>query len=70
MHPCRSPMPIAYACDLPPPKRTQTSETEYSDLTASNRRPSTRPVATGGHSGAVPLKYFLFPPKLCCAQEN
>jgi len=38
-HPCR--MPTVNGCDLTPPTRTQTSEQEYSDLTHSNRRPST-----------------------------
>ena len=45
-HPCRqSPTPTVNGCDLTPPTRTQTSEQEYSDLTASNRRPSTLPTA-------------------------
>ena len=37
MHPCRSPTPT----DLTSPTRTQTFEQEGSDLTASNRGPST-----------------------------
>jgi len=37
-HPSWSPAQIVNSCDLTPPTRTQTSEQEYSDLTASNRR--------------------------------
>jgi len=40
-HPCQSPTPTVNGRDLTLPTRTQTSEQEYSDLTASNRRPST-----------------------------
>ena len=40
-HRCRNPAPTVNGCDLTPPTRTQTSEQEYSDLTASNRRSST-----------------------------
>ena len=39
-HPCRSSTPTVNGHDLTLP--TQTSEQEYRDLTASNRRPSTR----------------------------
>ena len=39
-HPCRSPTSTVNGRDLTLPMRTQTSEQEYSDLTASNRRPS------------------------------
>jgi len=28
-----------------------------------------RPVATGGHSGAVPPKFLLCPPKFSCSQK-
>jgi len=38
---CRSLTPIAIACDLTTPTRTQTSEQDYSDLMANNRQPST-----------------------------
>jgi len=31
--------------------------------------PGDRPVATGGHSVAVPSQIFV-PPKFCCAQKN
>jgi len=41
IHPCRSLTPTVNGHDLTLPTRTQTSEQEYSDLTASNRRPST-----------------------------
>ena len=37
--------PTVNGCDLTPSTRTETSEQEYSDLTASNRRPSTLPPA-------------------------
>jgi len=40
-HPCRSPTPTVNGRDLTFLTWTQTSEQEYSDLTASNRRPST-----------------------------
>jgi len=40
-HPCRSPTSTVNGRDLTLPKRTQTSEQEYSELAASNRRPST-----------------------------
>jgi len=40
-YPCRSPTPTVNGHDLTFPTRTQTSDQEYSDLTASNRRPST-----------------------------
>jgi len=40
-HPCWSPTPMVNGHDLTLPTRTQTSEQEYSDLTASNRRMST-----------------------------
>jgi len=40
-HPCRSPTPTVNGHDLIAPTRTQTSEQECSDLTASNRRSST-----------------------------
>jgi len=41
-HPhCRSPTPTLNGRELTLPTRTQTSELEYSDLVASNRRPST-----------------------------
>ena len=40
-HPCGSPTPTVNGQDLTLPTRTQTSEQEYSDLTASNGRPST-----------------------------
>jgi len=38
IHPCRSATPTVNDFDLTPSTRTQTSEQEYSDLTASNRR--------------------------------
>jgi len=37
----RVPTPTMKGCDLTPPTRKQTSEQEYDDLTASNRRSST-----------------------------
>jgi len=40
-HPCRSPTPTMSGRDLTLPTRTQTSEQDYSDFMASNRRPST-----------------------------
>jgi len=40
-HPCRTPTPTVNGRDLTLPTRTHTSEQEYSDLAASNRRPST-----------------------------
>jgi len=40
-HPCRSPIPTVNCRDLTLSTRTQTSEQEHSNLTASNRRPST-----------------------------
>jgi len=40
-HPCRSPALTVNGHDLTLPTWTQTSEHEYSDLAASNRRPST-----------------------------
>jgi len=40
-HPCRSPTPAMNGRDFILPKRKQTPEREYSDLAASNRRPST-----------------------------
>jgi len=40
-HPCRSRTPTVNGRDLTIPTRTQTSEQEHSDLTASSRRPST-----------------------------
>jgi len=40
-HPCRNPTPTANGRDLTIPRGTQTPEKEYSDLRASNRRPST-----------------------------
>jgi len=40
-HPCWSPTPTVNDRDLTLLTRTQTSEQEYSDLTASNRHPST-----------------------------
>ena len=39
-HPCQSPIPTMNGGDLTLPTATQTSEQEYSDLTASNRRPT------------------------------
>jgi len=41
-HLCRSPTPTMDGCDLTPPTQTQTSEQEYSDLTANNKRQSTQ----------------------------
>jgi len=38
--PCRSQTPTVNGHDLILPTRTQTSELEYSDLTANSRRPS------------------------------
>jgi len=38
---CQSQTPTVNGCDLTPPTQTQTSEQEFSDLTASNRRPPT-----------------------------
>jgi len=40
-HPCRSSTPTVIGHDLTFPTQTQTSEQEYSDLTASKRRPPT-----------------------------
>jgi len=40
-HPCRSSKPTVNCCDLTPKTRTQTSEQEYNNVTASSRRPST-----------------------------
>ena len=40
-HRCRSPTPTVNGRDLTLPTRVQTSEEQYIDLTASNRRPST-----------------------------
>jgi len=41
-HPCRRPIPTVNGRDLTLPTRRQTSEQEYIDLAASNRRPSTQ----------------------------
>ena len=39
-HSCRSPTPTVNNCDLTPLTRIRSSDREYSDLMASNRRPS------------------------------
>jgi len=59
-HPCRSPTPKVNGRDLTRPTWTQTPEQEYSELTASNRRPSTPYTGNTPHSFSEGTRSYVF----------
>ena len=61
IHRCRSPTPTLNGCDLTPSTRTQSSEQEYSYLTASKRHPSTPHSRNTPQSFSRGTRPYTFP---------